>query len=512
VRVPSGGTSPAPAGGGASSLVPPIVWASVSVSELAAGERRLEGETYLTGGYKVRHDIATCGLPTARMDTLAHIWQPPRLKGIDTTPAKGLPFLTATQVFDLRPSPRKWLVRHRTPRLSERYVQPDWILVTCSGSVGDAIVAYKPLEGMVISHDLLRVVVRDPGHHGYLYAFLRSGYSRAMLRSTKYGSIVKHLEPEHLFDVPVPLPEQPMLYDLNARVDAVFRRRNEVNTLTREAEDLYEQAVGATLPAVSHETPHQVAASALFGRSRRLDGYHYNPVAQSIVDALHATGRPIMALGDPGITARIFGVPRFKHIYKTSGIPYLDSEDLFKVIPEITKYIPEKAKKDAADYFVQRRWLLMACSGQIYGFNGTVILADTWHEEKIISNHAVRIVPSEEKGAPRPGYLQIVLGHPKLGRPLVLRLAFGSEVPEIAPQDVATLPVVRLDSAEEAAIADRVERASTIRSEADAEEDAAVRVVEDWLRPHVGEVSAPEVEDKAPAEEGDEGDEEAEGA
>jgi hypothetical protein len=350
----------------------------------------------------------------------------------------------------------------------------------------------------VISDDLVRVEVRDPANHGYVYAFLRSGYGRAMLRATKYGSIVKHLEPEHFFDVPVPCPDQPMLDELNIRVDAIFRQRDEAYTLMREAEDLYEAALGVTIPIPPDGTPYEVPASATFGQSRRLDGYYYNPVARAVVVALLATGRRVVALGDPHMTTRIFGVPRFKHIYKTTGIPYLDSEDLFKVNPEISKYIPAEAKKDAAAYFVDRHTLLMACSGQIYGLNGTVVLADTWHEDKIVSNHAIRIVPSYTSDAPRAGYLQTALGHPKLGRPLVLRLAFGSEVPEIAPGDVATIPIVRLDPAQEDAIADRVESASAIRSKANADEDDAVGMVEEWLRPYIGELGgAVPVEDEA---------------
>ena len=77
----------------------------------------------------------------------------------------------------------------------------------------------------------------------------------------------------------------------------------------------------------------------------------------------------------------MFGVPRFKHVYSDYGIPYLDSEDLFKINPEITKFIPAGAKKNAQKYLVQRGWLLMACSGQIYGLHGSVVLAGPWHEQ-----------------------------------------------------------------------------------------------------------------------------------
>ncbi len=150
---------------------------------------------------------------------------------------------------------------------------------------------------------------------------------------------------------------------------------------------------------------------------------------------------------------------------------------MFKLNPEITKFIPNAAKKNAADYYVKRGWLLMACSGQLYGFNGTVVLADSCHEDKIVSNHVLRIAPRDI----RPGYLAMTLGHPALGRPLVLRLAFGSEVPEISPEALASLRIPRLGASEEA-IADRMEEASALRAKADQEEDAAVRALENDIQ------------------------------
>lgn len=59
------------------------------------------------------------------------------------------------------------------------------------------------------------------------------------------------------------------------------------------------------------------------------------------------------------------------------------------------------------------------------------------------------------------------------------RLAFGSEVPEIAAEDLLEeFSLVRLKEVEERNIADRVERAAMLRSDADALEDQAVQRLE----------------------------------
>ncbi len=469
-----------------------VTFDSVPLRELWGGDRRFEGETYLTGGYRLRRLIESSGIPFAPMQQFARVWQPGRLKGIPVSSNHGQPFFAATQVFDIRPTARKWLAAERTNQLAERYVKQGCVLVTCSGSVGDAILSYAPHEGVIISHDLLRVEVHEQAFLGYMYAFLRSRYGRMMLRSSRYGNIIKHLEPEHLHEVPMPLLEEDVYRMLTSRVKKVFQLRDEAYNLVREAEDLYSTQLGAELLPAPPEQGYSVQSSALFRHQRRLDGFHYNPTATGVLAALKATGKQIEPLSK--YVDSVFGVPRFKHIYVDGGIPYLDSEDLFKINPEVSKFIPSATKKDAEKYYVKKGWLLMASSGQLYGLNGSVVLADAWHENKIISNHVLRIIPRDI----RAGYLQMVLNHPVYGRPLVLRLAFGTEVPEIPAEDVRDFPVVRLAVDEETAIADRVERASALRMAADEEENAIVTLVENIIESLLPNIIGEEIEGHEP--------------
>lgn len=434
----------------------------------------MEGESYLSEGYLIRKQIEASGLPVEPLVNLAEVWQPGRLKGIQVAREHGQPFLTATQVFDIRPRARKWLSPSQVHELEQRYVESGWVLVTCSGSVGDATISYSAHRDTIISHDLLRVQARDPGELGYLYAFLKTRFGRATMRSSKYGSIIKHLEPEHLQKSPVPLLGDQLRRAVGQRAEEAFRLRDEALRRFREAEQLYEQEVAGHDGETPPEISYAVSASRMFGRQRRLDGYHYNPDAERVLRQLKDTGNEVVPLRS--VVDHVFGVPRFKHVYAEHGIPYLDSEDLFKVNPEITKFIPRATKKDPDSYYVERDWLLMACSGQIYGLNGSVVLANEWHENKIISNHVIRIVPSRE--GVRPGYLRMALGHPTLGWPLVIRCAFGTSVPEIAPEDVQNLPVVRLEPSVEDEIAELVESADELRLRADREEDMATATVQ----------------------------------
>lgn len=466
----------------APALVPAAPFTTLPVSALLKGSRRLDAESYLSGGHQLRQRIGS--LPVvARLDTFADVWHPARLKGIQVRKRDGLPFLAATQVFDIVPTCRKWLSASHTPALLTRYVEPGWILVTCSGSVGDAIVAYKPHAGVVVSHDLLRMLPKEAATANYFYAFLRTKYARTMMRSTQAGSAIKHLEPEHVVDIPVAtVGGEEARACVALLIQRAFALRDEAHDLTISAHKAFGEAIGGLSTEPDPEVGFSVSASTFFGGARRLDAFSYNPGASAALEAIKRSGHPT---DDLRALARIFGVPRFKHVYTSAGTAYLDSEDLFKVNPESTKFIPAGHKRDAAEYMVSRGWLLMACSGQTYGVNGSVVLATRWHEKKIVSNHVLRIVPVDTI---RAGYLATALSHAALGRPLVLRAVHGTSVPEIDPRVLGSMPIVRLADTIEGDIADMAEQASTRRLEADDAENAAVAFVEAAVGRALGEV------------------------
>jgi hypothetical protein len=97
---------------------------SMSVLALARGDRRLEAGTYLSEGHSLRQGFVGGGgaFGWQQLGQLANIWQPSRLKGILVGRQHGTPFLAATQVFDARPAPRKWLSLDRTDAADGRFV------------------------------------------------------------------------------------------------------------------------------------------------------------------------------------------------------------------------------------------------------------------------------------------------------------------------------------------------------------------------------------------------------
>jgi len=441
---------------------------SLPASAIFSGDRRMEAENFLAPGFAIRHSIHSKQEGWRPLAEVAKTWQPSRLKGIQVSPDAGTPFLAATQVFDFKPQPRKWLALARTENHAQRFVASGTILLTCSGSVGRATLADQSLSGTLISHDLLRIEAIKPPHRGWLYAYLRAPTVRAMMTSAQYGHMIKHLEVGHLDSLPFVEPPFEAYEHFEKIAQQIIICRDEALDLTNRALGLYGGAIGEPTEIEGSTNGFTQQASAIFGGQRRLEGHFHNPVARAAERAIRKSGRPTQLLFD--LVQDVFIPGRFKHIYGPDGFPYLDSAQILEVSPDVEKYVLSLENEKKAGYLVEAGTLLLPCSGQLHGIIGSVVLAGHWHENKVLTNHILRIVPKARPPI-RIGYLQAVLAHPTLGRPRVLRGAYGSSVPELSVEDMKSMTIPRLADSEEARIADDMERAAKLHSEANELED-----------------------------------------
>lgn len=440
-------------------------WGTVALADLRGGDRRLEAESYLTSGHGLRLAIERKRQGWRRLADIAKAWQPLRLKGIQVAADEGTPFLAATQVFDVRPTPRKWLALERTPASSQRFVTRGQILVTCSGAVGRATLAYAPHQDILVSHDLLRVDARDASQRGWIYAYLRAPQTRAMMSSAQYGHIIKHLETAHLDGLPVPEIDGETAAGFERHVARLLELRDRSYQATLEAEHLFEQAIGPVGLSNNGEQGFSVSSSGLAGGRRRLEAGYWNPLCAEVREALRVAGKTSVPVRELGFD--VWLPMRFRRIPANDGVSFWDSSDIFEISPDITKRIADCGFGDPYNGRIRAGWLLLARSGQTYGLNGTVTLATEEMEGKVISDHVMRIAP--RKGcSTSAAYLSVALSHPVLGRPLVKALAYGSSIPEIDPADFSEFPVVRLEREQEAAIAELAAAGAQARAEADA--------------------------------------------
>ncbi|HWW61853.1 MAG TPA: hypothetical protein VN181_10835 [Thermoanaerobaculia bacterium] len=320
---------------------------------------------------------------------------------------------------------------------------------------------------MLVSDDLLRIVVEDTTLWGWAYAMLRAPQTLQMLGAVQYGHVIKHLEVAHLNTLPIPIIRMEKRAHFNEAVRGIFERRDRAHSLIAEAEQLFEQTLGSIELPSSGEHGFEISSRAFSGGRRRLEGEFHHPLAAALLERFVKAGRAIETVAD--VAKRIWWITRFKRVFGAGGVPYLSAEELFSLNQPPAKRVLVEQAEEAERFFVSPGWLVMACSGQVYGMNGSVAMMTNRHTRAFLSHDLVRIIPDGERI--RGGYLLTALSHPRMGRPLVIRQAYGTSIPHLEPADVAAVPVVRLDPSIESKIADRTEEAVRLRSEADDIED-----------------------------------------
>lgn len=440
--------------------------ATLRASLLFGGDRRMEAENFLGDGFGTRRAIEARASGWQPLRTVARAWQPSRLKGIQVSPEFGSPFLAATQVFDLRPVPRKWLSLERTDDHVGRVLDQGTILLTCSGDVGRATLSHATTDGLLISHDLLRIDV-EAQWKGWVYAFLRAPSIRAMMKSAQYGHIIKHLETQHLDLLPLVNPSnESTLLTCNQKLDAIVSARNDAAEKIARAETLFNQQ----FPALPDRSPQvgfvRKASSSLFGNRRRFDAWAHNPEALEIEHALRETAVEWESLAEIG--CEIWLPNRFRRVPAEDGVELVDSSSIFEINPDKGRLISAEGIADRSGGTVEPGWLLMSRSGQVYGLLGSVALATKAHHGKVVSDDVIRLKASERID---PGYLYVALSHGSLGRPRVKSLAYGSSIPHIEVEDLKRFCIPRLPSKVEREIGDLARSAFANWATADAIED-----------------------------------------
>ena len=82
------------------------------------------------------------------------------------------------------------------------------ILITRSGTLGRVMIVSNTLSGKILSDDIIRVWVKDRKLRALVFVFLRSPSGQDQLLRNEYGTVQQHLEPSHVSDIQIPLPDK----------------------------------------------------------------------------------------------------------------------------------------------------------------------------------------------------------------------------------------------------------------------------------------------------------------
>ncbi|MDG6913070.1 MAG: hypothetical protein JRN35_08345 [Nitrososphaerota archaeon] len=180
-----------------------------------------------------------------RLRDVATSFVPPRFKRAYVSPPDGIPLLQGTHVPQAKPQDVKVLWKDMK-KLKKYLVKEGWILVTCSGTIGEVSMIAGQQDGWAATNHLLRIVPdRARMHPGYLALFLRSVYGWAQFQRLIYGGVVDEIaEAGDLADnVTILKPSnEEVEKEIGDMVVRAYQKRDEANSLEDDALSMLETA------------------------------------------------------------------------------------------------------------------------------------------------------------------------------------------------------------------------------------------------------------------------------
>lgn len=426
---------------------------------------RLDAATYASGGLEERdHITLSRRLPSwRRLDALAHLFTGPRFaRTYVRDPQRGVTFLSSSDILlaDLQGIP--YLSLRNTPNMESLLIREGWTLISCSGTIGRTAYVRPEMNGFAASQHVMRAAPFDDSvKPGYLFAFLSTAQAQAMIRQKTYGNVIQHIEPEHIADMPVPIPNDAFQERIHGLVTRAAEARTEASRLL-DAASSYFDALAGPMPS-SHDHAYAVGIMRSRDLDYRLDAFHHVGWAS---EAKFDAGDRIDSL------AEIISTNRVPRVYIAKGIPFLSGIDVFRFRPSVrvhlAPYIADAfaARVSAGDIAIQG-------SGQRYGLLGRPAYIGKYMDGWAASHDLFRIRAQTLRETSRIyAFLRSESGHR-----VMLRHSYGTSIPHVNPYGIADIRIPALPpDLNEAAT-----RAIELREQADADEDIAIREVEAWV-------------------------------
>lgn len=423
----------------------PVKWCTVSLSEIVKRGKRLEASVYDVEA-KQAHEIIIEGKYPITMlggeKGLTTSYTGARFKRIWVEKSE-YPIYQPSTIMDIKPTPDGYISAITDTNIDALRVSKGQILMTCSGTIGKVSFVSDTLDGLIFSHDLLRINCKNEDDAGYVYAFLKSKIGNKILLTNSYGAVITHIEPEHLATVPIPDAPVALKKKIGDLIICSYRLRDESNLLVDQATKMLIDEL--QLPAIEDFNVDYLKKEAavdtfnvkLSDLKYRLDASYHVPIVDAIVEHFSKYAEEVTSIGDRRISNAVILPGRFKRVYVDEGYGYVlfGGKQIHTLDPSGDKYLSKSKHDDrvSKELLIDENTTLITRSGTI----GKVALVPKHWAHWIASEHIIRVVPASQDIA---GYNYIFLLS-DYGRMLIQRYTYGAVVDEIDSSHVKDIPI-----------------------------------------------------------------------
>lgn len=420
-------------------------WSTVSLSEVINKNYRLEANVFNIEGKHAREVLNYCKWnlrPLCGENGFVESYYPTRFKRILVNKSE-FPIFQPSQVNEVDPKPNIYISELTKTDIDKIRVKRGQLLLTRSGTIGNVTFVSKTLDNSIFSDDLIRITPKNELDAGFLYAFLKTDIGNKIINTNNYGAVIKHIEPDHLKEVPVPDPAQEIKTQINQLIMDSFDLRDQSNELINEAQILLKSELELpTIEELKQEffkndveiRNYQVKLSEL---NNRFDSSYHVPIVNSILDHVKKYAEEVTTLGNEKVSREIILPGRFKRVYveEGQGVVFFGGKQLYELDPSNKKYLSltHHGKRIKEQLTLKEKMILITCSGTI----GKVNIVPSHWEGWTANQHILRIIPANENIA---GYIYTWLSS-EYGYELITRFTYGAVVDEIDDKQLAQVQI-----------------------------------------------------------------------
>lgn len=270
--------------------------------------------------------------------------------------------------FVLQDNDNKYIPKSDYERLEKYAVQPNDILVSVVGTLGNASIAQERDLPAIFSckSTILRNTTTNPY---YLLTYLNSKQGKQLLLSKTRGAVQTGLNLDDLKTLVVPIFSPKFQTEIEKLVMLSQKCVEDSKQFYQEAEDELLKEIGLYNFEFSEENFDEKNFSESFWLTGRLDAEYFQPKYNELTKAL--LSKPYQRLsGDFGIATIIKSIETGSNAYANQGLPYIRVADLTKFgISETKVFLSdaycEENKETLDDLKVKKDAVLLTKDGTV---------------------------------------------------------------------------------------------------------------------------------------------------
>jgi type I restriction enzyme, S subunit len=399
------------------------------------GDLRLDASFHLSEGRIAKIKLKSCPYGIELLSSVClDIFNGARFKRYYVSKRElGVPFMGNSDMLKSDFQKLKLLSRKHTYNLKPLTIDSNWILVSCSGTIGKTVYTNQEFSGKTASQHVMRIVPNNKKIlGGFLYSFLTSTYGFSLLTQGTYGAVIQHIEPHHIEDLPVPIfpdEQQKKIHNLVQEASSLRVEANKtLNDVIRKIDSQFKYKKTSKSYVVNIKS---IKSGNEYTNEARLESDYYNPSTNSVIKQIKESNwKYLGAVADEihrsGLRDRTF---------VSKGIPLVTGQNLNLSRLTDLKQLSRRFTRNIEKNITQKNDILVTVLGTIGKIE---FVFDNMYQGVFASEHMCKIkIDSKEL---HPGYVFAFLKS-KVGNIQLLKHKTGSVIEWIKENNIGSVMI-----------------------------------------------------------------------